>query len=153
MKTRTEWTKRKLVIEDLQNLLAQLKRYFTEQSEKDGSDGHGDDVDDQESSECSFFWYDDNDRTELELSRIANPKIPWIIKCLELQEDEDKKKRLVTTDELLVGDIIAVEKPLVASCFVKGFKTRCSNCLKVATSWLIPCPGCTTGEENNFKSM
>lgn len=86
-----------------------------------------------------------SNRVTLKLSREAHPQIPWIIKCLELKEDAEDGKYIITTEDLKVGEIVAIDK----SCHVSGLEenlgSKCTNCLKHALLTLIPCPGCTSG--------
>lgn len=85
------------------------------------------------------------DRGTLKLSRKAHPKIPWIANCLELKEDVENGKYIITTEDLKVGDIIAVDKPLHASSLALEQGKQCIYCLNSSPLTMIPCPGCTSG--------
>lgn len=66
----------------------------------------------------------------LKMNLEPNPRVPFLAKCLEMQESTSGSRRLITTRDLKAGDIIGV---LTGSLpFIKfGFKFNyCFNCLK-----------------------
>lgn len=78
------------------------------------------------------------------LSRPPNPRVPLIVNCLSLRENEMFGRFIVTDKNLSPGEIIAIEEPFVK--FV-DFTTlnhykhqRCFNCLKTNQLSLIPGP-------------
>ena len=82
------------------------------------------------------------------LSHPANEKIPFIINCLDLREDEKFGRHIFTTQDLKTGDFIAIEEPF---CKIRSGNTdysRCSHCLKSRNLSLVPCTGCTSGKSN-----
>ena len=79
------------------------------------------------------------------LSHPANEKIPFIVNCLELREDEKYGRHIVTTQDLKTGDFIAIEEPFCSLRIGNSNYSRCSNCLKSKNLSLIPCTGCTSG--------
>ena len=80
------------------------------------------------------------------LSHPANEKIPFIVNCLELREDEKYGRHIVTTQDLKTGDFIAIEEPLFKLFDEKSNYSRCSYCFKSRNLSLFPCTGCTCGE-------
>lgn len=73
------------------------------------------------------------------LSRPANEKIPFIIKGLELCEDEKYGRYIITTSDLKPGDIIAIEEPIIKLSFHDDRNAeRCWICLKSNKLNLIP---------------
>lgn len=145
-----------------QKYLEELNKQTDEDEESnidltDGSDEDEDELkkekepaidSESEGSKCEsdedFSSYIDG-REDFELSYEANPKIPWIVNCLELKEDDINGKHIITKIDLNVGDVIVVEKPLFSNRFFKSLMSRCSFCLNFASLTLIPCSYCTTG--------
>lgn len=76
--------------------------------------------------------------TFLKLSYPANEKIPFIVECLELRENEKYGKHFVATRNLQPGDIIAIEESHFNFINPKAIYTRCFNCLKANMLDLIP---------------
>lgn len=85
------------------------------------------------------------------LSYPPNEKIPFIVDCLELKTDEKYGRHIVTSRDLLPGDVIAIEKPIFPNIEKSAVYTRCTFCLKSNLLNLIPCHRnsdsntCTTG--------
>ena len=82
------------------------------------------------------------------LSHPANEKIPFIVNCLELREDEKYGRHVVTTQDLKTGDFIAIEEPFCKMRTGNTNYSRCSHCLKSRNLSLVPCTGCTSGKSN-----
>ena len=82
------------------------------------------------------------------LSHPANEKIPFIVNCLELREDEKYGRHIVTTQDLKTGGFIAIEEPFCKIGKADFSYSRCSHCLKSRNLSLIPCTGCTSGKSN-----
>lgn len=61
-----------------------------------------------------------------------------------------KKGQLITTKDLRIGDIIAVEHPFFGASFKASTYMNCANCMKFAMFTLIPCDGCTTSNIYDF---
>lgn len=80
------------------------------------------------------------------LSHPPNEKIPFIVNCLELREDNNFGRHIVTTRDLKAGDIIAIEDPFFTFWHDSGDVWRCSFCLKSNFSSLIPCQKCAKGK-------
>lgn len=80
------------------------------------------------------------------LSHAANPKIPFIVDCLQLCESEKFGRYLITNRDLKTGDVIAIEEPFYKFNDSEAFHSRCANCLKSNHLNLIPCLSCTKGQ-------
>lgn len=88
------------------------------------------------------------------LSLPANKKLPFIANCLKLENNEKYGRHIITTVDLSVGHIIAIDKsfcsvPISESQFIKvsemNIYQRCNNCLKSNQMNLIPCQNCCHG--------
>lgn len=95
---------------------------------------------------------EDDPLSFFKLSYPANEKIPSIVNCLELRENKKYGRYIVTTSDLKVGDIIAIEKPFCSFLENKKYSTRCTNCSKYNKLSLIPCSSCTEGKRFKFHS-
>lgn len=91
---------------------------------------------DQETAKWDFF----------QLSYPPNEKIPFIVEGLELNENDQFGRHIITTKELKAGDIVAIEEPFFKTINEDVIKIRCSNCLKSNALSLIPCGSCTAGK-------
>lgn len=80
------------------------------------------------------------------LSYEPHERIPYIVKCLRLDENEKYGRFIVTTSELKPGDVIAIEEPTFKFIDSEVFASRCASCLKTNNLSLIPCPSCTNSE-------
>ncbi|XP_070496813.1 SET and MYND domain-containing protein 4-like [Chironomus tepperi] len=85
------------------------------------------------------------------LSLPASRKLPFIANCLKIENNEKYGRHIITTADLSVGDIIAIDRsfcsiPISESQFVKvselNIYQRCNNCLKSNQLNLIPCKSC-----------
>ncbi|XP_065091929.1 SET and MYND domain-containing protein 4 [Ochlerotatus camptorhynchus] len=83
------------------------------------------------------------DQGEPKLSYKPNPKIPHISDCIELKEDEEFGRYLVTNRNLSAGDIIIVEKPFSTLLDANLRYTHCDYCHEDKFLTLIPCKTCT----------
>lgn len=72
------------------------------------------------------------------LSYPPNSKIPFLVECLELRENEEFGRFIVTTQDLHPGDVIAIEEPHFTFISPKSVFTRCYNCLKANMLDLMP---------------
>jgi hypothetical protein len=75
-------------------------------------------------------------RNFFKLSYQANPKIPFIVDCLEMREDEKYGRGIYATCDLNAGDVIAIEEPF----FLETLSTNrhCMNCNRSNMLSLIP---------------
>lgn len=84
------------------------------------------------------------------LSYKANPKIPYIVDCLEVKTTEKYDRGIYTKHPLKVGDVISLEKPffhVINTDTDKNGKESykynfCYNCLNDNILDLIPCSKC-----------
>ncbi|CRK88878.1 CLUMA_CG002591, isoform A [Clunio marinus] len=81
---------------------------------------------------------DDNLWKFFKLSYPPNPKIPFIINCLELHKSEIFGRYVVANQDLFPGDIIAIEEPVFKSVHSEAQHTRCATCVKSNKLSLIP---------------
>lgn len=64
------------------------------------------------------------------LSHPPHPKIPFIVNCLELKENDKYGKHVVTNRDLKAGDIIAIEKAFFHFVSPRAVAERCFNCFR-----------------------
>lgn len=79
------------------------------------------------------------------LSHDANEKIPFIVNCLEVRENEFFGRYIATTKDLLPGDILIVEEPFYKVLSPLEVNRRCSICFSQNSLNLLPCVTCSTG--------
>ena len=82
------------------------------------------------------------------LSYKPNDKIPFIVNCLELREDEKFGRFIVTNMNLSPGDVIAIEEPFYKFIDKEVTYSRCKNCLKSNDLNLSPCATCVSCKMN-----
>ncbi|CRK87549.1 CLUMA_CG001346, isoform A [Clunio marinus] len=80
------------------------------------------------------------------LSYEANKKIPFIVKSLEVREDDKYGRYITTSSNLKPGDIIAIDEPIYKYINSELCHRRCTNCLKSNHLSLIPCLSCSNGK-------
>nr|XP_019565117.2 SET and MYND domain-containing protein 4 [Aedes albopictus] len=94
----------------------------------------------------------ENDHKQLEkddvprkpkLSYKPNPKIPHISDCLELKEDDQFGRYLVTNRNLSAGDIVIEETPFSSLLVSDRRYMNCDYCHDDQFLTLIPCKSCT----------
>lgn len=89
--------------------------------------------------------------TFFKLSYPPNEKIPFIVNCLELNEDEKYGRHIVTNRDLQPGDVIAIEDHVFQNVTKSALYQRCAYCFESNKLDLIPCSKnnekdvCTTG--------
>ncbi|XP_055593209.1 SET and MYND domain-containing protein 4 [Uranotaenia lowii] len=84
-----------------------------------------------------------NDRQQPKLSYKSNPKIPHISSCLELKEDPQFGRYLVTNRDVKAGDILIMEEPFSSILLTDLKYSTCDFCHEDLFLRLIPCEGCT----------
>ena len=91
----------------------------------------------------------------VKLTYKENPRLPFVVNCLELRQSDVFGRYIVTTQDLNVGDILAIEEPHFKiiksdsrydSCPEMNKYQRCSVCLKDNLMDLIPCSYCIPSE-------
>jgi SET and MYND domain-containing protein 4 len=94
---------------------------------------------------------DESLETFFKLSYESHAKLPCLINCLELKNNEKYGRHIITTRQLNVGDVIAMDtaqfKVIKAdsrydTCHDSNIFQRCSNCLSDNLLSLIPCRSC-----------
>lgn len=79
-----------------------------------------------------------------ELSLPANDQIPFLAECLQLQRNEQFGRHIITTTDLLPGDVIGIEESFCSTLDLKFKYERCENCLREHNYNLIPCTHCSS---------
>ncbi|XP_041784949.1 SET and MYND domain-containing protein 4-like [Anopheles merus] len=79
----------------------------------------------------------------LKLSYEAHANVPQLVKCVELRQDSQYGRHLVTTQKLKVGDVLLIEKPYASMLNDQERYKRCAFCHNEDRFTLIPCEGCT----------
>lgn len=107
-------------------------------------------LDDRE-DKCKKLMTVENDKDGqqwdfFQLSYPANKKIPFIVDCLQLRQNNRDGRHIVTTRDLKSGDIIAIEEPFFKCIHPDVRYSRCSNCLKTNMLHLVPCKKCANGK-------
>lgn len=64
------------------------------------------------------------------LSHPPHPSLPFIVDCLELRENDDFGKHVITTRDLKAGDVIAIEKSYFHFVSPHAIFERCFNCFR-----------------------
>lgn len=109
------------------------------------------DIEEQIKSSSSSLVESANDKWQFfKLSCEANHKIPFIVNCLEVRQNDVYGRFIATTRDLSPGDIVVVEEPFYKILSPLEKHRRCSICLKQNSLNLLPCATCSTG---NFKCI
>lgn len=72
------------------------------------------------------------------LSHPANDKIPFVANCLQVKNDENFGRFIITSHDLAPGDIIAIEEPFFKIVDSASSHLRCANCLQSNLMNLVP---------------
>jgi hypothetical protein len=80
----------------------------------------------------------DDPKEFFKLSYPANPKIPFIVDCLEMRI-VNNEARLYTTRDLKAGDIIFEQEIMFPKIYKRTCFYRCCHCAKGNSMNLIPC--------------
>lgn len=90
---------------------------------------------------------DDDPTNFFQLSHPANPRLPCLADCLQLNTNEKYGRHIITTRALNVGDIVGVTDFSFIFFDKRARLHHCSHCTTSATKLrLIPCPNCDSGE-------
>ena len=74
-----------------------------------------------------------------------NVKSPFMMDSLQIIKDKKKKCLcLISKNDLMVGDVIAVQKPFASILVDHSLYKHCSNCMKESALKLIPCDVCVS---------
>lgn len=91
----------------------------------------------------------------IKLSGDVNVKLPFVANSLEMRSSKKYGRYIVTNKDLMVGDIVAIEKPHFKiiktdsrydGCDEKNMYQRCAFCLKSNLLDLIPCSTCASSK-------
>lgn len=85
------------------------------------------------------------DMPPFKLTYDPHKKYPSMANCLELKSDKKFGRYIITNKSLSVGDVIAIEQPVVNFLREEFLYQRCSHCLKSNILSLLPCNSCTRG--------
>lgn len=78
-----------------------------------------------------------------QLSRPPHPRIPFIASCLDIRSNAQYGRYIITTKNLHVGEIIAIEDTFCEKMTGEMRYQRCEHCLREKFRSLIPCKVCT----------
>lgn len=73
------------------------------------------------------------------LSHPPNPKIPFVVDCVEIKRDDTYGRGIYATKDLNPGDILAIEPPIMTILYDCARYVHCCNCFKINNFNLIPC--------------
>lgn len=93
-----------------------------------------------------------DDEVFFKLSYPSNVKLPFIVNCLQLKEDDTFGRHIVTSQDLKPGDIIAIEETPFKVLTEAGRYTHCANCFKSNKLTLLPIDNCANGKMVFFLS-
>lgn len=80
---------------------------------------------------------------EPKLSYPCHSTIPFIAECLELRNNGQYGRHIITNRDLKVGDIVAIEEPFCTIVPNSKRYERCEHCFAENSMNLVPCKGCT----------
>lgn len=98
----------------------------------------------------------ENKNNFFKLKSKGNEKIPFVSENLELKENEKFGRHIVTNKRLVVGEVIAIEKPFACVPLYKSNDSesnkyqRCNSCLRDNLLDLIPCENCCEGKKKIY---
>lgn len=93
----------------------------------------------------AISWVKGSDWNFFKLTYKANEKVPSLTECLELRENEEFGRFVVTNRELKAGDIIGISEGNFKSIHSSAIYHHCSFCIRSNFLSLFPCPGCEKG--------
>ena len=88
---------------------------------------------------CKKMMTESDSVQQIQLTYPANPKIPFIVECLEMRYTKEFGRGIYTTQDLKQGDVIAFDKPVFHSVNSTSQYMCCCNCIKYQMQSLIPC--------------
>lgn len=80
---------------------------------------------------------------EPKISHPLHAKVPFVADCLDIRENEQYGRYIITHRDLEPGQTLAIEEKYLNVLLPKLRYQRCANCLRECWLNLIPCPGCT----------
>lgn len=78
------------------------------------------------------------------LSFPPHAKVPFIAECLDIRQNEQYGRYIITHKNLVPGQVLAVEERYLNILLPSLRHQRCAHCLKENSLSLIPCTGCTS---------
>lgn len=87
------------------------------------------------------------------LSYKQNRKLPELADCLELRENKQFGRHIVTNRDLKAGDIVGLSEPFFKVFDRSALYFRCSHCFKENFMRLLGCKICKNGKKTRFKSF
>lgn len=78
------------------------------------------------------------------LSFPPHAKVPFIADCLDIRQNEQYGRYIITHKDLVPGQVLAVEERYLNILLPALRHQRCAHCLKENSLSLIPCTGCTS---------
>lgn len=82
------------------------------------------------------------------LSHPPNPKIPFMVECLEMRTTKRFGRGIYTTSDLKAGDVILIEEPIFASMSEEALKLCCAHCMK---NQMLNFVSCAKSSERKFE--
>lgn len=86
--------------------------------------------------------------------------VPFAANCLEIIENDRFGRHIITTKDLLPGDIVSIEPPVCKVLDKDMLHKKCTNCLKASNYNLVACQRCSMAmycsnecEQNAFNSF
>ncbi|XP_040168367.1 SET and MYND domain-containing protein 4-like [Anopheles arabiensis] len=86
---------------------------------------------------------EEDPKEELRLSHPGHEHMPHVANCLQLQQNEQYGRHVITTRRLKVGDVVMLDTPFVKTLQEDCRYVRCDFCHAERPFTLIPCEGCT----------
>lgn len=87
------------------------------------------------------------------LSYKPNRKLPELADCLELRENQQFGRHIISTRDLKAGDIVGLSEPFFKAFDVNALYFRCSHCFKENFMRLLGCKSCRNGKKTRFRSF
>ncbi|XP_055692866.1 SET and MYND domain-containing protein 4-like [Lutzomyia longipalpis] len=72
----------------------------------------------------------------------VNEKIPYLARCLKMQEDSLYGRYVIADEDIPAGTVIAIEEPFCKVYGNEDMYLRCAVCLYEVSHLLIPCDKC-----------
>ena len=85
-----------------------------------------------------------NTKFQLKLSHSPHAKVPFIADCLDIRQNEQYGRYIITHQNLDPGQIVAIEEPYFTVLLPTLRYQRCATCLQENSLTLIPCTHCTS---------
>lgn len=80
---------------------------------------------------------------EPQLSRPGHSKVPYVADCLDIRENEQYGRYIITHADLEPGETLVIEERYLHVLLPKLRYQRCTHCMRECSLSLIPCGACT----------